>query len=86
MAEWHDEEGWGVLTSPSLELPVWAHYSVVQAEGFRALSPGEDVRFEAEQDAFQWRATAVWPVGGTTTSPHSDGPEYTSSLDITPDP
>ncbi|MGW1375543.1 cold-shock protein [Streptomyces sp. NPDC002446] len=65
--DWHSEEGWGVLTSPALPEEVWAHYSAIQATGFRELTAGEDVTFSverAEQDGFHWRAERVWRASG----------------------
>ncbi|WP_240800434.1 cold shock domain-containing protein [Streptomyces sp. ICN441] len=90
VGEWHSEEGWGVLVTPTLPEAVWAHYSAVEAEGFRALTVGQAVTFtveQAEQDQFRWRAVHVWPSGpeplpeGHGEGP--DGPGYSSSLDIT---
>lgn len=59
---WHTDEGWGVLDSRTVADSVWAHFSVIEADGFRALAVGEDVRFtveQAEQDGYHWRATWV---------------------------
>ncbi|MFG3496963.1 cold-shock protein [Streptomyces sp. NPDC047886] len=87
--EWHSEEGWGVLATPALPDDVWAHYSAVEAEGFRALTAGEAVTFtveRAEQDQFHWRAVRVWPSGPGPLpggGGDADGPGYSSSLDIT---
>ncbi|MGW6244372.1 cold-shock protein [Streptomyces roseolus] len=89
VSEWHSEEGWGVLVTPALPDDVWAHYSAIEAEGFRALTVGEAVTFSverAEQDRFLWRAVRIWPSaseplpgdGGS-----AGGPGYSSSLDIT---
>ncbi|MEU6241697.1 cold shock domain-containing protein [Streptomyces sp. NPDC047024] len=63
--EWHGEEGWGVLASEALPDRVWAHYSAIQAEGYRELTAGQSVTFsveQAEQDEYGWRAVSVWPV------------------------
>ncbi|MFI0965805.1 cold-shock protein [Streptomyces sp. NPDC021080] len=62
--EWHSEMGWGVLVSEDLPDPVWAHFSVVQAEGYRELTAGQSVTFsaeQAEQDGYRRRAVSVWP-------------------------
>ncbi|MFD8009061.1 cold-shock protein [Streptomyces sp. NPDC058955] len=59
---WHAEEGWGVLTSDAVPDDVWAHFSAIEAEGFRELTVGRRVTFtveEAEQDAYHWRAVRV---------------------------
>ncbi|CAL9293668.1 hypothetical protein SUDANB25_02230 [Streptomyces sp. SudanB25_2051] len=87
--EWHSEEGWGVLVTPGLPDDVWAHYSAVEAEGFRALTAGEAVTFtaeRAEQDRFRWRAVRVWPSGPEPLPGDgggTGGPGYSSDLDIT---
>ncbi|MEV4225453.1 cold shock domain-containing protein [Nonomuraea sp. NPDC049725] len=61
---WHAEEGWGVLSSPSLPdgHDAWAHFSNIIAEGYRSLRAGERVTFEIvrrEQDGFQYVAENV---------------------------
>jgi cold shock CspA family protein len=85
--QWHSEEGWGVLASDALPDQVWAHFSVVQADGFRELTAGQPVTFsaeEAEQDDFSWRAVCVWPEADARRPANGDdGPGYTSGLDIT---
>ncbi len=89
VSEWHSEEGWGVLVTPTLPGGVWAHHSAVEAEGFRALTAGEAVTFSvegADQDRFRWRVVRIWPsapepLPGDRGS--AGGPGYSSSLDIT---
>lgn len=86
--EWHTDEGWGVLASPSLPDVVWAHYSTIQAEDFRELTTGQAVRFlaeEAEQDQYHWRAVRIWSEGrtGRQRDGDDDGPGYSSGLNIT---
>lgn len=67
--EWHEDDGWGVIVSPELDSPVWAHFSHVDPAsrgvepvgGFRLLHPGDVVCFtaeRAEQDGYHWRA--IW--------------------------
>ncbi|CRK60491.1 Cupin 2, conserved barrel domain protein [Alloactinosynnema sp. L-07] len=60
---WLDEEGWGVLTSPALAEPVWAHFChIVDMPGFRTLTAGNAVEFDyedADQDGYIYRATSV---------------------------
>jgi cold shock protein len=58
------EKGWGAIASE--ELPAgkdaFAHFSVIQGEGFRELTAGEGVEFDfepAQQDSFEFRATRV---------------------------
>ncbi|MFJ4684254.1 cold-shock protein [Streptomyces sp. NPDC088789] len=84
--EWHSEEGWGVLTSDALPDRVWAHYSAIQAEGYRELAIGQSVTFsveEAEQDEHCWRAVSFWPEAGARRSPkEGEQPGYSSDLNI----
>lgn len=65
---WHDEEGWGVLDSPETPGGCWAHFSTLELDGFRTLSPGRqvDLGWEApgfEQDGYAYRAVTVVPRG-----------------------
>ncbi|MER5291114.1 cold shock domain-containing protein [Streptomyces pharetrae] len=66
--EWHDEEGWGILDSPETPGGCWAHFSNLELDGFRTLSPGQqvDLAWEApgfEQDGYAYRAVNVVPRG-----------------------
>lgn len=61
---WKAEEGWGAISSPSLPdgCDAFAHFSVVDAEGYRALEAGQRVEFTfeaAQQDSFNFRTTWV---------------------------
>lgn len=56
------EKGWGAIASTDLPtgLDAFVHFSVIDAEGFRALEAGDRVEFEfeeAEQDSFRFVAT-----------------------------
>ncbi|WP_093574216.1 cold-shock protein [Amycolatopsis rubida] len=65
VVRWEVEEGWGVLESAAVDGPVWAHFSMIEAEGFRFLTVGDNVRFtaeRAEQDSCRWRAIRVRAV------------------------
>jgi CspA family cold shock protein len=60
--DWYDEEGWGVIDSPSTPGGCWTHFSAVEADGFRSLRPGSSVEFRweaAEQDGYNYRTTWV---------------------------
>ncbi len=62
--EWHDEDGWGVLDSPETPGGCWAHFSMVQVDGYRSLLEGQAVHFEWErgwQDGYDFRAVRVHP-------------------------
>jgi CspA family cold shock protein len=59
----HDK-GWGAIASDVLPhgRDAWVHFSVIDAPGYRSLSPGDEVDFEYEavkQDGFDFRATRV---------------------------
>jgi CspA family cold shock protein len=61
---WSDEEGWGVLISPWVPGEVFSHFSHIASDGYRTLTPGDDVQFEWEeypsgQDGCFYRATRV---------------------------
>ncbi len=43
--EWYGEEGWGVLRTPD-GLSVFCHFSAIEMPGYRALRPGQQVRFD----------------------------------------
>jgi CspA family cold shock protein len=59
---WHEDEGWGVLTSPAVPGDVFAHFTHVDGEGFISLESGEEVTFDwasPGQDGCPFRATRV---------------------------
>jgi cold shock protein len=61
---WDDDEGWGVLASSAVPGDVFAHFSQVDAVGYRTLAPGERVSFDWEpcpsgQDGHFYRATRI---------------------------
>ncbi|RPA59555.1 cold shock domain-containing protein [Gordonia oryzae] len=59
---WHSEDGWGVLDSVTTPGGAWAHFSEVVGDGFRSLSPGQEVEFEYEnkgQDGYSYRANNI---------------------------
>ena len=61
---WHADEGWGVLDSTDTPGGCWAHFSVVEMDGYRALTEGQVVHLEwewAHQDGFAFPATRVRP-------------------------
>jgi CspA family cold shock protein len=59
---WHDEDGWGVIRVAGQPGQVWAHFSAIDAPGFRALTEGDEVELraeQAEQDGYSRRATWI---------------------------
>ena len=45
---WDDEAGWGVLTSRAFPGDVFAHFTCIEAGGYRSLNDGEEVEFDCE--------------------------------------
>lgn len=84
-------QGWGVIDGPDVPGGCWVHFSAVAADGYRALTPGQAVSFEAEradQDGFHYRAIRVWtgdaePAEGR---PGGESAAYRSSLRLSFDP
>jgi|1185.fasta_scaffold857919_1 cold shock protein len=59
---WYPDVGWGVLASSDLPHRVWAHFSAIDATGFRELRVGDQVEFRyraASQDGFSYVAESV---------------------------
>jgi cold shock protein len=66
---WRGTKGWGAITSPDLPHDVWAHFSTIEATGYRALHEGDLVEFVYEdcwghQDSWHYRATWVKALAG----------------------
>lgn len=64
---WSEEEGWRVLDSPETPGGCFGHYSNIQMTGFRALSPGQQVKLTWEapgfkQDGYVYRAVSIMPL------------------------
>ncbi|MFJ6070080.1 cold shock domain-containing protein [Streptomyces sp. NPDC093065] len=89
--ERHSEEGRGVPASDALPERVRAHFSVIEAEGFREPAAGRSAVFSAgraERAEYQWRAVCVRPKTATDRRPdEADGhrPGYASGLHIAHD-
>jgi len=61
---WKSEKGWGAISSEALPTgrDAFAHFSVIEAEGYRELSQGQQVLFSyhaAQQDRFDFVADWV---------------------------
>ena len=54
-----DEKGFGFITPEDGSKDVFVHQSAIAGEGFRSLSEGAKVTYEAEADAKGPRATTV---------------------------
>lgn len=62
--EWHSDLGWGVLDSDETPGGCWAHFSVIEVDGYKALGAGTpvDLTWEAPgQDGYEFRAVRVVP-------------------------
>ncbi|MFK8078643.1 MAG: cold shock domain-containing protein [Granulosicoccus sp.] len=60
--KWFDNaKGYGFIVSPKGE-DVFVHYRVIQGEGYRSLSEGQQVEFVATQSDKGWQAAEVAPV------------------------
>jgi CspA family cold shock protein len=70
--DWDEEKGWGVLDSDATPGGCWAGFELIEAQGYRALSPGERVSFTwlprppdlAQQLSYPFRAARVLRDGG----------------------
>lgn len=85
---WDDEQGWGVLDSAVTPGGCWTHFSALDFDGYRSLTPGRRVHLTAEaadQDGYAWRAVRV-VVDGKPRAPINkervDG-AYRSDLTVT---
>ena len=60
---WRDAKGYGVISVPELApWDIWCHFSVIEAEGFRTLTPGESVEVEYyrfNRESFKYVARSV---------------------------
>lgn len=84
---WNEQGGWGVLDSPATPGGCWAHFSVLDMDGYAAV-PGQVARMRyerAQQDGFEWRAVHVLLDGVPPRVDQEDGngTAYSSHLSIT---
>ena len=57
--KWFDpRKGFGFIVGPEGQ-DIFAHFSVIQGDGFRVLKDGSAVIYDAEQGDKGWRATRV---------------------------
>ncbi|MFM9918730.1 cold shock domain-containing protein [Lacisediminihabitans sp. H27-G8] len=97
VAQWSDEDGWGVIASGETPGGCWTHFSALEMPGYRSLDVGELVDFHweaSDQDGFAYRAVRVQPrrprtgetptIIETPTVPASAAAPYRSTLRITP--
>ncbi len=55
-------EGYGLIAPDDHSATVFVHFSAIAGEGFRELSEGQKVDFEAQQGPAGLQATAVRPL------------------------
>ena len=78
VAEWNDEEGWGVLETEDFPIGIWVHFSAIDVEGYKTLRPGERVEVDVEgplpfdQDGYRHRARHLYPLGASTRKAAAD--------------
>lgn len=60
---WRDDRGYGAIASEATSpWDIWCHFSAIEMEGFRALTPGERVAvhyIRSNQDSFRYNALHV---------------------------
>lgn len=72
VAEWNDDEGWGVLEADAFPDGIWVHFSAINADGYQTLRPGQSVEVDVEgpltfdQDGYRHRARDVVVPGQAT--------------------
>ena len=59
LVKWFDpRKGFGFIVGPAGQ-DIFAHYSVIQGDGFRALRDGSTVEYDAERGDKGWKATRI---------------------------
>jgi CspA family cold shock protein len=65
---WSNEEGWGALVHPDLPDGIFVHFSAIEMEGYKTLTPGRTVEavidgpLPFEQDGYRYAAKWVRPI------------------------
>ena len=59
----NDQKGFGFITPDDGSPDVFAHFSEIQADGFKTLTEGQKVEFEVQQGDKGPRASGIRPVG-----------------------
>lgn len=55
-------KGFGFLTSEIIDSDIFAHFSVIEGEGYRSLKVGQKVKFEFTQSDKGASATKIVPI------------------------
>ena len=57
----HEERGWGLISSPAVDGEIWVKYNVIECDGFQNLHAGEKVEFGYQRSPINGgRNVAVW--------------------------
>lgn len=72
---WHEELGWGGLSSEEVPGDVWAHFSNIDASGYPSLTAGDRVEFRWLPNSHQDEECGSWPNSATWVRrlPSADG-------------
>lgn len=63
VVKWFDpRKGFGFIVGPEGQ-DIFAHFTVIEGDGFRALKDGTRVRYSAEETGKGWKATKVERTG-----------------------
>ena len=59
----NDRKGYGFIRSDGVTEDIFVHHSAIHMEGYRALTPGQDVEFEVIPDKRVLKAVRVKVIG-----------------------
>lgn len=63
LVKWfNNAKGFGFITSPNIEGDIFAHFSVIEGEGYRTLKMGQRVEFEVNFGDKGLTATRIIPL------------------------
>ena len=58
----NNSKGFGFISVEGVDTDIFAHYSVIEMDGYRSLNAGQKVRFEAIHGEKGSHATKIIPV------------------------
>lgn len=64
----NDQKGFGFISAEQTNKDVFVHHTVIEGEGYKTLTDGETVEYEAEESAKGLKATRVKRAAGASTS------------------
>jgi len=62
----NNAKGFGFIISPDHDEDLFAHYSVIQVEGYKSLKAGQEVEFETTPGPKGTHAVNIRPITETT--------------------